>query len=1784
MWGSRGAGQGLVAIMVSWAIAAVSPAAAAGEAPPVHAAGRGGPELNLRDGVDLPARYGGPPELLDALAAGRTRPLALASADLDEDGMPDVVAGYALDAGGALSLHRGNVDLLFPHTVAAQQRRGAGHAVDAAFLPDAPVVALPEAPDTLGAGDLDADGHPDVIAGAIGSTRLWLLGGDGRGGFGAPVAIDLGGGALTALAVGELGRFDGRLAVIAAVDGPGGPRLLVFSGLGAAVRAAPLAVPLPWPATSLWLGSLDDDPWIDLAATAGAQVLVLRGWDRNRLRPDFVPALASVATLPCPAASVLGGDFLPAAGPLRRELAVLGSDGAVRVLERSASGAWTLATTSAALAPARDPAAPGAARLVATRLTARHGEELVLLDPAGGSLQVLEAAEHRQLGLAASLDLAGEPAAVLPMRLNIDNRSDLVVLQQDRTAPAVALTAATFTFDVNDVGDAPDARPGDDQNLCDTAYDPQATPPVPPSGICTLRAAIMEASQSSGTDEIDFRIASGHQIIRVDSQLSSSDTGLVFDGTTQPGFQDQPIVEIRFPGTYYGLDVDGGVARGLVFNETAKYEGVFLSSDSILEGSYSGTDYTGTVGMSNDHGGVFIMFDSANVVVGGTTAAARNLISGNTCGICTKSNTTGTKVLGNYIGTDVTGKQGLGNSSSGISLALPTNAQIGGTGTGEGNVIAASGFAGISLHDGSGAKIQGNRIGTNAEGTAALGNYYGIRVSGHPDVPTSHSIGGDRPAGASCTGPCNLISASTSAGIEIRYQSDDNTVEGNLFGTAANGTDLAGNSNAVTITDSKDNTIGGKRAAGAYCTGVCNVIANSTSSGIIVQTGTGNAILGNEIRDNGRTGIDLGNYDGITANDPDDPDTGPNDLQNFPTVDFDPNGGELRVNLQGKPNATFRVEVFSNTECEGTGQGRTLVGARDGVTTDAEGNASFTFTPGGSAQFYSATATDAANNTSELTPCPLDLNGIEVTQAIQNWDNAVPLIEGRPTAVRVHLRSPEEDVSGVYAELLVKSGETTLRTLVPSNSPRTITVLAQPWRGSISDGFYFDIPTSCSECLTGTVTFEVRSGASHSFACQEPKGGNDTSQGSDCKVTLTFEPSPAPLVFFRDVVWSASPTGPVYAPALTDYLQVQRYIEAQLPVPRLNAVKLPVPLLWPLFGAPVPFQVDLLQIAGYSLSLLRFSPTAILHSVIVGEAPGGQLGDGSLGLFDLPQYLLVGRISTAYGLAGPYVAPHELGHNFSLRHRYCFEPKGPKPDNFVPPEYNCRIGPEPSGFDDPTAFYGFDVRELNSEAKVKLWNVYDLMGYQGELRWIQDVEYKAAHDYIVQNLRGAEWPATPIEQRAPQQVLLVAGSVDPSLDTGQIGLFYELEAPELPESPPSGAYAVRLEDSSGTALASYSFDPIPLADGSNRLFSLIVPPPAGLARVVLLHDGKELDVRTPSDNSPSVGVPSPVVGDGADGVLQLSWTASDPDGDSLRFLVEYSADGGETWELLTLEWTATTLEVPLALLPGTGQGAVRVYATDGFHTVMGQTAATFAVPTHAPQAKILAPVDDSCPSSNQLARLEGGAFDPEDGVLPDAALSWSSGKSGVLGTGAMLEVDGISFSWPDTITLTATDSESRTASASITVNPESGCVGEHDLTAAPLALGFQAAPGGPSPASLELALRKLGWGTELAWTATADQLWIQLGAASGTTPGNLTVTVDSTGKAEGIYSGTITVTAAQASMGSPRTINVELQVSSASALPLPIGAPALLALAVGAVIAIAVVRRRRRGRVRCGAA
>ncbi|WP_435019967.1 beta strand repeat-containing protein [Tundrisphaera sp. TA3] len=278
-------------------------------------------------------------------------------------------------------------------------------------------------------------------------------------------------------------------------------------------------------------------------------------------------------------------------------------------------------------------------------------------------------------------------------------------------------------------------------------------------------------------------------------------------------------------------------------------EGILIlqaqATGNVVAGNRIGTDASGTAAIGNGGAGLRIA-DAGSNLVGGTTAAARNLISGNQgAGVAIAGAAArGNRVVGNFVGTDLTGRLALGNRQDGVNLAASATANaVGGPGAGESNLISGNLGNGIAIiGGGAGANlIQGNDIGVDVAGSTRLGNSgNGILVDGS----AGNLIGGAAP------GAGNLISGNQFNGIFVSgAAATGNEIQGNLIGvdaTGMRGADLAGGplgnvGNGILLSDAPANRIGGSLP------GQRNIISANLAAGIqIFNVGaSGNQVQGN---------------------------------------------------------------------------------------------------------------------------------------------------------------------------------------------------------------------------------------------------------------------------------------------------------------------------------------------------------------------------------------------------------------------------------------------------------------------------------------------------------------------------------------------------------------------------------------------------------------------------------------------------------------------------------------------------------------------------------------------------------------------------------------------------------------------------------------------------------------------------------------------------------------------------------------------------------------------------
>jgi hypothetical protein len=398
-------------------------------------------------------------------------------------------------------------------------------------------------------------------------------------------------------------------------------------------------------------------------------------------------------------------------------------------------------------------------------------------------------------------------------------------------------------------------------------------------------------------------------------------------------------IGMALPGSAYVTQISGNLTNAIQIDRAS-------SEHNTIVNCLLGPDITGTTAVRNGDYGVSSA--GAYTTIGGSQTIERNLISYDSAGgiYLTAPHDV---VLGNYIGTDITGTQNLMNFGYGIELINSDDTQIGNGAAGGGNLVSTNLMANIEVLQSNAVSIVGNKVGTNAAGTAGIENqYYGEGI----DLNTTN---------ATVTG--NLIGGNSEDGVGI-FSTRSFAASGNLIAHNDIGTNgkiyIPNGFDDIGITGS-DNLVFDNDIAPVTSQTVTYPVYAVDITG---DTSVDNAIIQNSIAPGAYIGIQLAtsdhsnhlpNHTGAVA--------GPNDDQNYPVLSSALVSGKqtsVTGTLSSAPNTSFYIEFFSSSSADpdGYGPGQTPLGHIT-ATTDGSGNLSFnaTVAPAAAGQVVTATAT-----------------------------------------------------------------------------------------------------------------------------------------------------------------------------------------------------------------------------------------------------------------------------------------------------------------------------------------------------------------------------------------------------------------------------------------------------------------------------------------------------------------------------------------------------------------------------------------------------------------------------------------------------------------------------------------------------------------------------------------------------------------------------------------------------------------------------------------------------------
>jgi len=698
--------------------------------------------------------------------------------------------------------------------------------------------------------------------------------------------------------------------------------------------------------------------------------------------------------------------------------------------------------------------------------------------------------------------------------------------------------------------------------------------------------------------------------------------------------------------------------------------------------------------------------------------------------------------------------------------------------------------------------------------------------------------------------------------------------------------------------------------------------------------------------------------------------------------------------------------------------------------------------------------------------------GLEATQGIQNIANGVPLVKGKPTLVRGYARTTIANYPYVSAQL---HGVRTSNGLPLPGSPLrpSVATMSVPLDASINDGrrrnlastFNWEIPDSW---LNNGVTLTAQ--INHQGVIFEPNTANNS-----ISAALQVRDVPPVCLKLRRTRTSA----PTYAASGADFLKVINRYRTLTPASDV--------WLFPLSGAfeeiecctwYPPFvywgEWEVGEDSNQMITQLIIEETFSLNpsqcndagaqthrvAMVHPDAPTGDQGGFANYVWNVSWVKFSQGGSSGHGAPkGGGTLAQEIAHNHNswpFQHRWdhvnCGEPDGINTDY---PYATDTIGPAGA-----LNYYGYDSI---TRTVIRPGDARDYMSYCAPI-WVSDYNWRG----MMTTLGATPLPAGPPPSG---NFMFVIGTFDHHTGQATVQQAYRIPDGTIPSArlaelltqqenatPIDPAYRLELRSAAGAVLSAVNFD---IAEVSHEhgndlpIFTVLLPDAPTTASIVIKDrdTSAALGSRTASAAAPVVSsITSPTAGQLISSSLTISWNASDADGDTLTYIVQYSRDNGESWEVLAANTPNTSLTLDaVELLPGSentaspGSSRIRIIASDGFRTGI-LTSNPFRVQNRPPTATITLPQSGTRFGAGETIRFRGVGFDPEDGHLDGSVqpFSWSINGTSI-GSGPDVIVTSGFAPGTYTAVLSIADSLNLTGFNSVTFTVVDGLSAQQDL-------------------------------------------------------------------------------------------------------------------------------------------
>ena len=674
-------------------------------------------------------------------------------------------------------------------------------------------------------------------------------------------------------------------------------------------------------------------------------------------------------------------------------------------------------------------------------------------------------------------------------------------------------------------------------------------------------------------------------------------------------------------------------------------------------------------------------------------------------------------------------------------------------------------------------------------------------------------------------------------------------------------------------------------------------------------------------------------------------------------------------------------------------------------------------------------------------PVDLIITGIEVTQAIQNLDGDVPLIEGKDTFVRVYMKTNSRSISNVKGTLKGFRNSKSIGEITNLNKWNYIAKDSGKKRPSIdkrrSDDFYLLIFKLPDEWLSGDITIKVEIEPDPRYTLDK------ICSCTPCERKLQFNKAGRFTIAFVPIHHKPSNTKPDFGdiekvffdfvklyPVSKDDVSIELWPALEIDYNPTNNDSIECPTTWSQKGnCGLRLLGEIKFLESYQ-TRKKADQNLIVFGLVDSEVKykaanrGPLCGYGEMGDGKTFGTRCAWGIDGTFG--GSYMA-HGIGHNLGRKHIDC---GGPKNIDMEWPYQGdeCHLAPET-----PAGFWGFDVNERSVRAPSEY---SDFMTFSAPY-WVSNYTYTALFELIKSSSKSS---LMVMSQPTEIDIILIRGLINISADEATFKDFFHINGtPQNSSSMQQHRIEIELQNSSRKVLVNHSFY-ISNADGSDIFdFEELVRYDSQTAYIVLKHNSTVLTLVSVGGHPPNVTVESPNGGEILSGVdAKITWSASDDDDDKLHYTVDYSPDSGSTWlppiaiDLVDERYLCDTSD-----LQGSKEGLIRVTATDGVNTGRDISNDVFTVPGKRPEVSIVNPTKGTLITEGNNIKLIGSGYDLEEGMLNDSALTWTSSLNGVLGHGENIETrnltrgvhsitlmgeDGSGYKAYDNITISVLDS------------------------------------------------------------------------------------------------------------------------------------------------------------------